>query len=145
MPRFKFHGDLAAGALAATLLSWSLDPAEAPQALLPVPLHRGRLRQRGYDQALELARALSAQCGIPLLANRLRRVRRTLPQTELGADARLRNVQGAFALRGRQPWPRHVALVDDVMTTGATLAECAHVLLEAGVARVDVWTVARAL
>ncbi len=145
LPRFKFHGDLAAGALAATLLSWTLDPADAPQALVPVPLHRGRLRQRGYDQALELARALSLQCRIPLLAHRLRRVRRTVPQTELGATARQRNVHGAFAIRGAAAWPAHVALVDDVMTTGATLAECAQLLLDAGVGRVDVWTVARAL
>ncbi|MEO8160145.1 MAG: ComF family protein [Arenimonas sp.] len=144
VPRFKFHGDLAAGALLAMLLAWSLDPAQRPQALLPVPLHRSRLRQRGYDQALELARALAREAQLPLLAGRLRRCRRTLAQTELGAAARRRNVLGAFALSPGPPLPAHVALVDDVLTTGATAGECAHLLLDAGVERVDVWAVASA-
>ena len=144
LPRFKFHGDLAAGETLATLLQWSLDPAETPEALVPVPLHLHRLRDRGYDQALELARALSRDGGPPLLADRLRRVRITAPQSELGATARRDNVFGAFALHGDGPLPQHVALVDDVLTTGATAGECARVLLAAGVRRVDVWTVARA-
>jgi ComF family protein len=144
LPRFKFHGDLAAGEALATLLQWSLDPAEAPDALVPVPLHAHRLRDRGYDQALELARALSRDGGPPLLAERLRRVRITAPQSELGAAARRDNVFGAFALHGDGALPQHVALVDDVLTTGATVGECARVLLAAGVRRVDVWTVARA-
>lgn len=144
LPRLKFRGDLAAGALLATLLHWSLDPAQRPQALVPVPLHRARLRQRGYDQALELAKSLSAATGLPLLCSRLQRPRRTLAQTELGASARRGNVLGAFALAPGPPLPAHVALVDDVLTTGATAGECAHVLLDAGVARVDLWTVASA-
>ena len=145
LPRFKFHGDLAAGEVLATLLQWSLDPAETPEALVPVPLHRARLRERGYDQALELARFLHRDGGPPVLAERLRRLRHTAPQSELGAAARRDNVFGAFALHGDGPLPAHVALVDDVLTTGATVGECARVLLSAGVRRVDVWTVARAL
>ena len=145
LPRFKFHGDLAAGALLATLMQWTLDPADAPQLLIPVPLHRARLRQRGYDQALELARALARECRLPLCRNRLRRLRATQAQTELGALSRQDNVRGAFALRPGPALPAHVALVDDVMTTGATLGECARVLLAGGVQRVDVWAVARAL
>ncbi|MEO7251264.1 MAG: ComF family protein [Arenimonas sp.] len=145
LPRFKFHGDLAAGALLAALMQWSLDPAERPSLLIPVPLHCSRLRQRGYDQALELARILARESGLPVSANRLLRRRATQAQTELGASARERNVRGAFALRPGPALPAHVALVDDVMTTGATLAECANVLLAAGVQRVDVWTVARAI
>jgi ComF family protein len=144
LPRFKFHADLAAGALLATLLHWSLDPAHWPRALMPVPLHRSRLRTRGYDQALELAKALARETRLPLLATRLRRVRRTRAQTELGALARRRNVAGAFALAPGPPLPAHVALVDDVLTTGATAGECAHLLLDAGVERVDLWTVASA-
>jgi ComF family protein len=142
LPRFKFQGDLAAGALLATLMQWTLDPAQRPQALVPVPLHRSRLRERGYDQALELARALSRESGLPLLADRLQRVRRTGAQTELGASARRRNVLGAFALRPGAALPSHLALVDDVLTTGATAGECTQVLLAAGVERVDVWAVA---
>jgi ComF family protein len=144
LPRFKFHGDLAAGETLATLLQWSLDPAEMPEALVPVPLHAHRLRERGYDQALELARALARDGAPPLLAERLRRVRITAPQSELGAAARRDNVFGAFALHGDGALPQHVALVDDVLTTGATVGECARVLLAAGVRRVDVWTIARA-
>ena len=145
LPRFKFHGDLAAGAVLATLMQWSLDPAERPDALIPVPLHGSRLRQRGYDQALELGKALSRECRLPLCRDRLVRVRATHAQTELGAADRQRNMRGAFGLRGAAPLPRHVALIDDVMTTGATLGECAQALRAAGVERVDVWTVARAL
>lgn len=145
LPRFKFHGDLAAGATLATLMHWALDPSEHPQLLVPVPLHRSRLRQRGYDQALELAKVLSRECGLPLCRNRLVRLRATQAQTELGADARQGNVSGAFGLRAGRKLPAHVALVDDVMTTGATVAECARVLLAAGVQRVDTWVVARAL
>ena len=142
LPRFKFHGDLAAGALLATLLQWSLDPARRPQALLPVPLHHSRLRQRGFDQALELARALSRESGVPLMSRRLWRRRRTSAQTELGALARRRNVLGAFALAPGPPLPAHVALVDDVLTTGATAGECTQLLLSAGVQRVELWVVA---
>lgn len=139
--RFKFHGDLAAGALLAALMAHALAPADRPQALVPVPLHRARLRQRGYDQALELARPLSASLGLPLQARLLRRVRATAPQSELGAAERQRNVRGAFAA-GPTPL-RHVALVDDVMTTGATLQAAARALHLAGVARVDLWVCAR--
>jgi ComF family protein len=144
LPRFKFHGDLAAGELLATLMQWPMDPADLPQGLVPVPLHRSRLRTRGYDQALELARALARGVRLPLFANALVRRRATQPQTELGAAERRRNMRDAFALRPDARLPPHIALVDDVMTTGATLAECARVLLSSGVQRVDAWTIARA-
>ena len=143
--RFKFHGDLAGGAVLATLMQWALDPAERPQMLVPVPLHRSRLRGRGYDQALELAKALSRECRLPLCRDRLVRLRATERQTELNAEARQQNVRDAFAIRPGPALPEHVALVDDVMTTGATVSECAEVLLAAGVQRVDIWAVARAL
>ena len=144
LPRFKFHGDLAAGALLGTLMVRGLAAAPRPQALLPVPLHPARLRERGYDQALELARALSAADGPPVCRDRLFRVRATAAQSRLGAGSRRRNVRGAFAVRAGSPLPAHVALVDDVMTTGATVRECARTLLAAGVRRVDVWVMARA-
>lgn len=144
MPRFKFHADLAAGRLLSQLLLESLAGQPRPQGLVPVPLHPSRLRQRGYDQALELARPLARACALPLLDRALRRVRATAAQSELDARARRHNVRSAFAAAGGG-LPSHVALVDDVMTTGATLAECALSLRRAGVARVDVWTVARAV
>jgi ComF family protein len=142
--RYKFGADLAAGRVLSTLWQREPRPVDLPQLLLAVPLHRNRLRSRGYNQALELGRGLSRQLGIPLHATALRRVHRTQAQTELDAVSRRRNVRNAFMLDSRIALPMHVAVVDDVMTTGATLAECARVLKRAGVARVDVWALARA-
>jgi len=142
--RFKFGRDLAAGRALATLWQREPMPLSKPELLLPVPLHRARLRQRGYNQALELARPLARQFGVPLRHDLLQRSRGTAAQTELDAVARRRNVRGAFAVRAGVALPAHVAILDDVMTTGATLAECARVLKRAGVVRVDVWALARA-
>ncbi|WP_369935968.1 ComF family protein [Xanthomonas tesorieronis] len=138
--RFKFHQDLAAGRLLAALLQARCTGLPRPQAVLPVPLHRARLRRRGYDQALELARPLARALDLPLCTG-LQRVRATAPQSELDAQARRRNLRHAFAVQA--PLPPHVALVDDVMTTGATLHAAAQALRRAGVARVDAWVVAR--
>ena len=141
--RFKFHGDLACGRLLSDLLCERLTDSERPQALVPVPLHVARLRERGYDQALELAKFVAGRTGIALHARALRRTRATSRQSDLDMRARRRNLHGAFAL-AENDLPAHVALIDDVMTTGATLRECAKTLLRSGVARVDVWVVARA-
>ncbi len=142
--RYKFGADLAAGRVLSTL--WRREPClvELPQLLLTVPLHRSRLRQRGYNQALELARPLARELVLPLRHDALRRVRQTAAQTDLDALGRRRNTRGAFALREGVTLPAHIAILDDVMTTGATLAECARVLRRAGVPRVDVWALARA-
>ena len=142
--RFKFGADLAAGRLLAEL--WRSEPAprDLPAMIVPVPLHRARLRRRGYNQALELAKPLAAAMGVSLVADALERTRDTFAQTELDRAARGRNVRGAFHLREGVDLPDHVALVDDVMTTGATLAECVRLLKRSGVPRVDVWALARA-
>ncbi|MEI7036862.1 ComF family protein [Fulvimonas yonginensis] len=142
--RYKFGRDLAAGRTLAELWRSLPPPSPRPALILPVPLHRARLRQRGYNQALELARPLGRTLGVPVRHDLLLRRRATAAQTELDAAARRRNVRGAFALREDMALPSHVALLDDVMTTGATLAECARVLRRAGVARVEVWALARA-
>lgn len=142
--RLKFHGDLAAGRLLGQLLAAELAGAPRPAALVPLPLHRTRLRQRGFDQALELARPLARALDLPLLSDRLRRRRHTAPQSELDAPARRRNVRGAFVVAPGPPLPGHLALFDDVMTTGATLQEAARALRRAGVERVDLWALARA-
>ena len=142
--RFKFGADLAAGKLLASLWSGSHTQGECPQAIIPVPLHRARLRSRGYNQALEIARPLAKALRIPLLRDALQRTRATDAQTELSALQRRRNVRGAFAARFDKEVPQHVAVLDDVFTTGATLSECTRVLKRAGVQRVDVWALARA-
>ena len=144
LPRLKFHADLAAGAVLADVMRPAFTAADRPEALVPLPLHRARLRDRGYDQALELAKPLARSLGLPLRTELLRRVRATAAQSELGAARRRDNLRGAFACADLREPPRHVALFDDVMTTGATVAAAADALLAGGVLRVDVWVLARA-
>ncbi len=140
--RFKFHQDLVAGRLLAALLQARCAGLPRPQALLPIPLHTARLRERGYDQALELAQPLARALDVPV-CHGLQRVRATAAQSELDARARRRNLRRAFAVADPAALPAHVALIDDVMTTGATLHAAAHALRRAGVTRVDAWVVAR--
>lgn len=145
LPRLKFHRDLAAGRLLASCMAEAFATLPRPDALIAVPLHPSRLRRRGYDQALELARPLARALAIPLLQGPLVRGRATTAQSRLDAAQRQRNVRNAFQTQTRpgQPLPGHVALVDDVMTTGATLRAAAVALRRAGVARVDAWVCAR--
>ncbi|SFS16427.1 comF family protein [Dyella sp. OK004] len=142
--RFKFGADLAAGRTLSKLWAREFTSLEKPDLILPVPLHPKRLRQRGYNQALELARPLAAAWHVPMRSDILQRERDTAAQTELDRAARRRNMRGAFSLSASIALPAHIALLDDVMTTGATLAECALRLKRAGVRRVDVWALARA-
>lgn len=144
--RFKFHADLAAGRVLADRLVERIraDAPARPDAIVPIPLHRARLRARGYNQALELARPLAAALDLPLRHDLLVRTRATDAQSALDAKARRRNLRGAFATAEGAELPTHVAVFDDVMTTGATLHEAARTLLRAGVARVDAWALARA-
>lgn len=143
LPRAKFHGDLPSTRLLGRLMARELADAARPQVLVPVPLHRDRLRRRGYDQALELARPLARALALPLRDDLLRRVRATAPQSRLASPQRRRNLRGAFAVSTSGALPMHVALVDDVMTTGATVEAAVTALRRAGVARVDVWVCAR--
>ena len=116
----------------------------APDALLvPVPLHRTRLRERGFNQAVLLARALGRRRGLRVAPQLLVRVRATTAQAGLPAAERRRNLHDAFAVRTRLTGQR-VVLIDDVLTTGATADAGARALLAAGAARVDVYTVGRA-
>ena len=114
---------------------------ERPEALLPVPLHWHRQALRGFNQAEELAAPLKQSLGIPVLRN-VRRVRHTPPQSELGAAQRRKNLSAAFRLRGGIR-AKHVLLVDDVVTTGATCNELAKMVIRAGVAKVSVLALAR--
>ena len=125
--------------LAALLERCGSDVLEGAHATVPVPLHRSRQRTRGFNQAEDIARRL------PLPTVRaLKRVRRTVSQTDLPEADRQANVRGAFSLRRRAPVRNAiVVLVDDVSTTGATLEACARVLIEGGAREVRALTVAR--
>lgn len=116
--------------------------AALPQRLIPVPLHPGRLRRRGYNQAQELARHLGKALDIPVAPKLARRLRATPDQIGLSAPQRRLNLRGAFAV-GKEVAGLHVALLDDVMTTGATLEELARACKAAGAARVEAWALAR--
>lgn len=109
--------------------------------VVPVPLHKTRLRQRGFNQSLLLARELFPLCSVHY--NLLRRIRHTRPQVELTGEERSINVQGAFWADDAAKGMETALLVDDVFTTGATLTECATALVKAGVKKVEVFTVAR--
>ncbi len=113
-----------------------------PEAIIPVPLHPNRLRQRGFNQAIELARPVATRLNIPLIASGLRRTRDTKPQMTLRRHERSENIGGAFAL-GHPLTVRHVALFDDILTTGETVNECAKVLVQAGVTMIQVWVCTR--
>jgi ComF family protein len=101
-------------------------------AVMPIPLHQDRLRERGYNQAEELARPIAARWGLPLVARGLVRCRSTGQQARLSAYQRSANVSGAFTWSQREPPPPRILLVDDVLTTGATMGACADVLCAAG-------------
>ena len=144
---FKYHGRLA-------LAEWGAGAileeharhrgAHRPDRLIAVPLARERQRERGYNQAFEIARAIGERLRVPLLSKGVTRVRTAPPQAALPWTERAKNVRGAFTceidLAGMS-----VAIVDDVMTTGASLSELARTLRRAGAARVQSWVVARTL
>lgn len=139
--RFKYGGQLHFGAMLGRLLAGRCR-ARHVEGLVPVPLHGGRLAERGFNQAHELARPLAARLGLPILSDVCARTAATPPQAGLPARQRRRNLRGAFSAapcaRGR-----HLAIIDDVMTTGSTASALAEALFEAGAASVEVWAVAR--
>ncbi len=143
---FKYEGmRVLAEPLGAVMAdAWRRDPLPA-STIMPVPLHPKRLRQRGYNQSLLLARILGERIGLPLREGLLIRARNTRAQVGLGQEERLINVSEAFRCPGGTLQGERVLLVDDVLTTGATLESCAGVLLDAGAAEVWALTLSRAV
>jgi ComF family protein len=140
--RLKYEGWTRASEAMAQAMR-QLEPLTGRVSLIPVPLGRRRLRRRGYNQSECIASALGASIGVPVRTDLLRRVRETPTQTALTPEARHANVAGAFhagAVQGLE-----LVLVDDVFTTGATLAAAGAALAEAGAARVEAVTFARAV
>lgn len=145
----KFEANLSAARTLGVLLSEAVAASLAahgvglPDAIVPVPLHRRRMRCRGFNQALELARPVARRLGLPLLPRLVLRTRATLPHSSLQSAAeRRRNVSEAFELRKPVTGLRSIAIVDDVLTTGATAAELARTLRAAGIGRVAIWACA---
>jgi ComF family protein len=142
----KFHQQLGLAHLLGVRLAQRLaHEAARPDLIIPVPLHNARLRERGYNQALEIARPISKTLDVPLDYHSLRRVRATAPQTGMTVKARRKNLRGAFALNDEAAVRNlRVALVDDVMTTGSTVQAAAQCLHGAGAREVTIWVIARA-
>jgi len=146
LQRLKYGRDISYGPALGQYLCTHLPTLHDHDLIVPVPLHRQRLRWRGFNQSALLARALAIRRRRPLDVLALARVRPTPPQVGLGEADRRHNVAGAFVVRGAGVFRhRSILLVDDVMTTGATVDECARVLRRAGARRVDVLVLARAL
>ncbi len=142
--RLKFNRQYQNARLLGTLLANHLEKtAEIPEIIIPVPLHKQRYRQRGFNQSVEIAKTLSKQLNIPLDTKSCIRHRNTPHQIDLPAKQRHKNIKNAF--KNTKPIKAsHVAIFDDVMTTGSTVNELAKLLKKAGVNRVDVWVCARA-
>lgn len=145
--KLKFRGALShaqtLGQFMAKKISheWYLNEA-LPNIILPVPLHAKRLRERGFNQALEIARPVSAQLNIPIDIKGIKRIRHTAAQSGLTAKERKQNIKNAFEVGGHYAG-LHIAVIDDVVTTGQTLRELCHLLKEAGARRIDIWCCAR--
>lgn len=145
---FKSHNHIILGRVLASAMSrgyMEVTPRESlPDILLPVPLHKRRLRSRGFNQSVEIAEVL-ADTGNLRLDNRLcRRIRDAAPQKTLTAGQRKRNLHGAFTL-DREPAGERIAIVDDVVTTAATVSEIGQLLLAHGASRIEVIALARTL
>jgi len=142
--RLKFNQHYKHARLLGTLLAnYLAETAELAECIIPVPLHRKRYRERGFNQSIEIARHLSKQLSIPFDSNSCIRYKDTTHQTELPAKQRRKNIRNAFSVIKPIAY-RHIAIVDDVMTTGATVEALAKTLKQHGAERVDVWVCARA-
>jgi len=143
IPLIKYHGQTGQLGWLADSLADHLQHGcdQLPEVLIPVPLAASRLRRRGYNQAALLASRLAKHLGLTTDLGSLSKPRETAHQMELRGKARRRNLNGAFLWQG--PASSHVALIDDVLTTGTTVNEISRLLKKAGVRRVDIWVLAR--
>lgn len=143
--RYKYGGDVTLAAVLGRLMAERCPYTVDHDLIVPVPLHRARLRSRGFNQSLLIARPLARACRIPISPFVLSRRRATVPQVGLGERDRRRNLAGAVEVRDHaEVRSRSILLVDDVYTTGATANECARALRAAGARRIDVLVLARA-
>ncbi len=142
--QLKFNEKISfARSIGEMLLRYFSGTGEKPDCLLPVALHQSRMRQRGFNQSIEIARVLAKKLAIPIEHSAVVRQRSTVTQTGLNAKQRQKNIRGAFSVAEPLDY-KHVLIVDDVMTTGATVNELAKLLKKNNVERVGVLSIARA-
>jgi ComF family protein len=144
LQRYKYSSFLAVAHMMGELFARKQHGSPLPDFILPMPLHPSRLKERGFNQAVEIGRILGRRLDVPLDIQAAKRMRATPPQANLAFKERHRNVRGVFACEPRLTG-RHIALLDDVMTTGASLNALAQAVKQAGAARVECWVVARTL
>ncbi|NOT84390.1 MAG: ComF family protein [Methylococcaceae bacterium] len=143
--QLKFNAQYKHARLLGLLLAEALSEyPELPQAIIPMPLHPNRFRDRGFNQSIEIAKIVAKRLQIPLLLNHYIRQRDSPHQTHLTRAERRKNVRNSFMQVKPVPL-QHIAIVDDVMTTGSTLHELAQVLKKSGIQKVDAWVCARAI
>lgn len=144
--QFKYNAKLYYGELLSQLLIAHLkkNAVNLPQALIPMPLHPRRQRERGFNQALEITKSISRHLDIPIIKNAVIRSKNTLSQTTLSAKERKKNMRQVFELTDKTIQYHHVAIIDDVVTTGVTVNELAKTLKRANIDQIDIWACARA-
>lgn len=144
--QLKFNQKLLYGNLLGKLFAYEMaksrTPDSFPNILLPMPLHENRLKSRGFNQALEIAKPISKILKIPIDYRSAQRIKNTQAQSLLSASERKENLKKAFAVKNKLPL--HVAIIDDVMTTGTSVRELSKILKKSGVERIEVWCLARA-
>lgn len=145
---FKFHSKLIFSSVLAERLAEAVRHAyiglDLPHVIIPMPLHDTRVRERGFNQSLELAKELARHLALPYLASAAKRIRASKPQSlHQSVEARRANVENIFSVASFAH--QYVVIVDDVITSGATVSALTKTLLGAGVKRVDVWCVARSI
>ncbi len=144
--QLKFQQKLANAKILAEILALEIEKhyknQEMPSLIVPIPLHSQRLRQRGFNQAVEIAKPIAKKFNLPLIYDHFRRDKNTQAQSLLSAYARRANMAGAFKI-DRSIAADHVAIVDDVMTTGQTVRVFSRLLQQSGIKKIDVWCCAR--
>ena len=146
--QLKFKHQLSYAAIMGLLFNKSLKEqgimSHVPEVILPMPLHKRRLVERGFNQSLEIARPVAKMLQIGIDTDFVRRIKETSPQTALTVKERKKNIKNCFEVK-KQTKYKHVVILDDVVTTGASTNELARVLKKAGVKTVGVWSIARAV
>ncbi|PCJ29675.1 MAG: amidophosphoribosyltransferase [Gammaproteobacteria bacterium] len=141
---FKYHNQLYLAPFFGQLLAQKIASTSQVELLIPIPLHPNRLKDRGYNQSHELAKSLSRQLNIPVNPHLLTRVIDTPSQSSMAFKDRKKNMRNAFKLSHHSlELPKHIAIIDDVLTTGHTANAAAKVFRKEGVATIEIWTIAR--